>query len=120
QCPIRMLYFPTGHGCDPSAGRILQNAPHTLVRSRFFMFDHAFHRRVDAILAALRAADRATPALAGSCLDALRSCLREAEVPDHCIGHLWDLVLDRVHQAEPMTGAAFAEELGALLDDTPG
>jgi len=84
------------------------------------MFDQTFQRRVDAILAELRAADRATTAVVGRSLAALKSCLRAAEVPDQCVRQLWDLVLDRVGQPEAMTGTQFADELRTLLEDTPG
>tara|TARA_R110001592_G_scaffold33747_3_gene116647 strand:- start:1145 stop:1756 length:612 start_codon:yes stop_codon:yes gene_type:complete len=84
------------------------------------MFDKSFYSRVDAILTELRAADVVSIALLGACLGALKICLQEAEVREDCHRQFVDLVLDRVRRAPEMSGAMLADELHALLDETPG
>ncbi len=84
------------------------------------MFDHAFYSRINAILAELRVTDRLSMATLGAALAALEQCLREAEVGESCVQQFLNLVFDRVGQSNTLSGAHLAEELCALLDETPG
>ncbi len=84
------------------------------------MFDHAFHNRINLILAELRVTERVSMATLGASLAALKHCLREAEVGESCVQQFLNLVFDRVGQSKPMSGAHLAEELSALLEETPG